>query len=361
MSKIKVGLKPPYNIITGKNSVYNLTKYITDYNIGNYGIVLTNKTLYSLAKKKIPKIFKKSKRIKFKFMVLPDSERIKSFTYLLKVFRQIKNLDFTRQTFFICWGGGVIGDLGGFAASIYKRGVPYIQIPTTLLAQIDASIGGKTAIDLETGKNLVGSFWQPSLVISDPAFLETLKKAQIQEGLAEAIKYGLIKDAELFHFIEKNSDKLLAGNEKPLRNIVEKCVRIKAKIVEKDEREEEGIRTILNFGHTVGHGIEASSNYRISHGKAVAAGMLAALHISKNSRVLTDKKLIPRTEHLLENIGLPTRLKIDIPKALLAIKKDKKFIRGKTKVVLLKNCGKTVVTEKIKFPQIAKGINYITT
>ncbi len=360
MKKINVKTQLyPYSIDIANNIAKSLNNYVKEYKLGNYGIVLTNKTIYSAYKEKISSIFKKDKNIKYKFIVLPDTERTKSFTYIPKVTKEIGNLDFKKQVFFVCWGGGVIGDLGGFIASIFKRGAPYIQIPTSLLAQIDSSIGGKTAIDLPTGKNLLGSFWQPRLVLSDLSFLKTLPKEQIREGLAEAIKYGLIKDKKLFEFIEKNYIDILENRQKYTEHLIYKCAKIKKEIVEIDEREEKGIRTILNFGHTIGHGIEASKNYRLSHGKGVALGMIAALYIAKEKKILQDKDITKRLKDLLSKIGLPQKINLNIEKTLKAIKKDKKFSSGKTKMVFIESIGQAIVKQNISLNQISKAIKLI--
>lgn len=361
MKKLKVKTKLyPYTIYIGKNIANSLNRYVKEQKLGNYGIVLTNKTIYSVYIKKIPQIFKKNKSIQYKFIILPDTEKIKSFSSVQKICKEIGKLDFKKQVFFICWGGGVIGDLGGFIASIYKRGAPYIQLPTSLLSHIDSSIGGKTAIDLPQGKNLLGSFWQPKLVISDISFIKTLKLPQIKEGLAEAIKSGLIKDKGLFEFIEKDHSDILRKEGKKLTKLIYWCAKIKKEVVEQDEREEKGIRTILNFGHTIGHGIEASKNYRLSHGKSVSLGMIAALHIAEVSEITKNKNIKARTINLLKNIGLPVKTHLKAHKILTAIKKDKKFIRGKTRMVFIKEIGKATVKEEITSAQIREGIKFIT-
>ena len=359
MKQLTVHTNPRYSIYIGHNIALDLLKYLRKSKLGNYAKVITNKTVYSLYKRTLVKIFPKNKSLNFTFQVFPDTEKIKSFPYLLKVIDEIGNLDFKKRVLFICWGGGVIGDLGGFAASIFKRGAPCVHIPTTLLAQIDSSIGGKTAIDLPCGKNLVGSFWQPRLVISDTLFLTTLPTSQIQEGLAEAVKYGLIADASLYSFIEKHYHALLNRDLNALSHLIYRCAKIKKQVVEKDERETKGLRTILNFGHTIAHGIEASSNYRISHGNAVALGMVAALQISQKEGVLHDNRIITRVTGLLNDIGLPTRSRLNIDKIMAAATKDKKFYRGKTRMVLLRDIGKVTVKEGIKIPHIKKGIESI--
>ncbi len=360
MKTIEVKTTFPYKIIIGNKAYSKLIPVIKKQALGNYGIIITNQTIHKIFGKVFTRIFPKDKSISFKTISLPDTEKIKSFTFLLKLINRIGALDFKKQPFIICWGGGVIGDLGGFAASIYKRGIPYIQMPTTLLAQIDSSIGGKTALDLKTAKNLIGSFFQPKAVISDTNFLNTLPLSQMREGLAEAVKYSLIDGHGLLNFIEENISEILEKKEKHLTNLILRCAEIKAKIVADDEREIKGIRTILNLGHTVGHGIEASSNYRISHGKAVGLGLIAALKISNQTGILKNTKLTKRIINLLTNIGLPSKIKLNKEKVLEAIKRDKKFIKGKTRLVLIKDPARPVVRNDIKISYILKGINAVT-
>ncbi|MBN2119465.1 MAG: 3-dehydroquinate synthase [Candidatus Omnitrophica bacterium] len=361
MKKIKVNLKKrSYSICIGKNIAPTLDKQLKNLGLGNYAVVITNKTIYSVYKKLIPKIFPKSKNLEFKFHILPDTERIKSFEYVSKIINSTSLLSYKKRVFFICWGGGVVGDLGGFIASIYKRGCPVVQIPTTLLSQIDSSIGGKTAIDLKVAKNMVGSFWQPSLVLIDTLFLKTLKTSQIRQGLAEGIKYALIKDKKLFTFLEKNCRNLLGKDENALAGLVCRCAKIKTEVVEKDEREEKGIRTILNFGHTIGHAIEASSDYKTPHGNAVALGIIAALYISEKEGFLAKAKIIPKVTALIKNAGLPVKIALDKKRIITALKKDKKFIRGKTRLVLIRDIGKVSVKEDIKISSIAKGLSLLT-
>jgi 3-dehydroquinate synthase len=224
-----------------------------------------------------------------------------------------------------------------------------------LLAQVDSSIGGKTAVDLSQGKNLVGTFYQPKLVFSDVALLKTLNLRQVKTGLAEIIKYGIIKDPQLFNYLEKNYKEILALKSSVLEFIVSRCSDIKAKIIQQDEREEKGIRTILNFGHTIGHAIEASGNYkRYNHGEAVALGMLVASDIS-NLLGLLDIKTAQRIENLIEKAGLPTEIKrITFSDIIKAHYRDKKFIGRKNRFVLIKDIGETELTENIPL-QIIKA------
>jgi 3-dehydroquinate synthase len=257
----------------------------------------------------------------------------------------------------IALGGGVVGDLTGFIASIYKRGIPYIQIPTTLLAQVDSSIGGKTAIDLKEGKNLVGTFYQPRLVVTDITVLQSLPKTQIKSGLAEIIKYALIADEELFSFLERHLADIFAFKTAFLEHIISRCCAIKARIVSRDEREEKGIRTILNFGHTIAHAIENASGYtRYNHGQAVALGMLVAGEMSKILHLL-HPETFSRLERLIRNAGLPTEIKyLTHSEILQAHYYDKKFIGKKNRFVLAKDIGRTEVISGIPLSVISSAI-----
>jgi 3-dehydroquinate synthase len=253
--------------------------------------------------------------------------------------------------------GGVIGDLAGFVAAVYKRGVPYVQIPTTLLAQIDSAIGGKVAIDLSVGKNLAGAFYQPKLVLSDVKFLTTLDQRQIRNGLAEAVKYGVILDQKLFAYLEKNSAQFLSLDKRVLTKVVEECSRIKAGVVSKDERETKGLRMILNFGHTLGHALENAGGYhRFHHGEAVALGMRMAAYISCRKGMLKAGQA-KRLNDLLTLIGLPQTFKGVAQKKILdAMHHDKKFVAGKNRFVLARNIGSVQVVSDVALSLIQEAI-----
>jgi 3-dehydroquinate synthase len=225
------------------------------------------------------------------------------------------------------------------------------------LAQVDSAIGGKTAVDLEEGKNLVGAFYQPSLVFSDVALLKSLDIRQVRTGLAEIIKYGVIKDAAFFSYLENNLKSILKLNPKILEFIVARSSKIKAEIVSIDEREEKGIRTILNFGHTIGHAIEAATGYRrYTHGEAVSLGMLVALDISEELGFIS-KSLLKRVESLIESAGLPLVIKsVSLKSILSASQRDKKFIGAKNKFVLVTGLGKTKIVENLSLRIVKQAI-----
>lgn len=357
MYTVKVILgKRSYNILTGSNIINNLGESLLKLNIGRDAYVITNTAIRNRYGISLEKTLKAA-GFNLKFRAVADSEKSKSIKTATSVINDLAGYDKKRKVFIIAFGGGVIGDLSGFVASIYKRGIPYVQIPTTLLAQVDSSIGGKTAIDLTEGKNLVGAFYQPRLVFSDVALLKSLNKRQICAGLSEVIKYALIKNHKLFAYLEDNYNNILKNKEGALKFIVERCSRIKAYIVAVDEREEKGIRTILNFGHTVGHAIEAACRYnKYNHGEAVALGMLAAARISLKLKLI-DEKLLNRITGLVKAVGLPVKIKnVAFERIINAHYRDKKFIGSKNRFVLITGIGRTKIVENIPIGIIKEAL-----
>jgi len=279
-------------------------------------------------------------------VLLADSEKSKSFDSCRRLLSAMARCDSRKRLFVVALGGGVVGDTAGFCAAVYKRGIPYVQVPTTLLAQVDSAIGGKTAIDLPQGKNLVGAFYQPRLVLSDIAALASLPGRQISAGLAEAVKYGIIRDPGLFALLEKKG--FSAGSDPAaLARVVAACSTIKARIVEKDERDDHDVRIVLNFGHTVGHAIEAASGYgRYTHGEAVSIGMACACDISTGMGVL-DNRTARRIEMCLRGLRLPVSFKGIAPaKVIEPLLRDKKF-KGNNRFVLLERIGVPRIVEDV--------------
>jgi 3-dehydroquinate synthase len=357
MHIIKLNLKKrPYNIIVGTDILRLLGRFVAKLKIGNDAYIITNKKIKNKYGRILEKTLKASS-LNARFKTVPDTEESKSIESSSKVIKDLVRFDKKRKVFIVAFGGGVIGDLSGFIASIYKRGVPYIQIPTTLLAQVDSSIGGKTAVDLREGKNLIGAFYQPRLVFSDVKLLNTLDKKQIRSGLAEVIKYGIIRDARLFSFLEKKYTDILTLNLAALEHIIGRCSFIKASIVEQDEKEEKGLRTILNFGHTLGHAIEAAGGFKkYNHGEAVGLGMLIATVISRRLGLINNN-VKQRIEGLIEKAGLPRKIeKVSLQKIINAFYRDKKFIGTKNRLVLIKGIGKTKIVENIPLGIIKEAV-----
>ncbi|WP_297576749.1 3-dehydroquinate synthase [uncultured Deefgea sp.] len=283
-------------------------------------------------------------------IILPDGEKYKTWDSLNLIFDALLTARAERKTTLIALGGGVIGDMTGFAAAVYQRGVPFIQIPTTLLAQVDSSVGGKTAINHPLGKNMLGAFYQPKLVLADLSTLATLPQREFSAGMAEVIKYGLIDDLEFLVWLEENIDALMARDVDLIAYAVERCCQNKARIVAADEKET-GQRALLNLGHTFGHAIEAGLGYGVwLHGEAVAAGMVLAVHASRALGHLQAAD-VDRVINLLQRAGLPVispALGGERYKALMA--QDKKVDAGRIKFILLRQLGEAYIGE---LPEIA--------
>lgn len=279
-------------------------------------------------------------------VILPDGEEYKTWEVMNRLFDALLEKRFDRYTTLIALGGGVVGDITGFAAACYQRGVPFVQIPTTLLAQVDSSVGGKTAVNHRLGKNMIGAFYQPRAVIADTDTLNTLDDRQLRAGMAEVIKYGVIRDAEFFDWLDGHLEALLARDSQALSFAIERSCRCKAEIVATDEREA-GQRALLNFGHTFGHAIETGAGYGVwLHGEAVAAGMCMASELSWRLGWLgrTDRD---RIIDLIERAGLPIHSPRDLSPdrfmELMAV--DKKVRHGRVRLVLLTAIGSSLVTD----------------
>lgn len=278
-------------------------------------------------------------------VVLPDGEQYKTLDYLNQIFDRLLERNHGRTTRLIALGGGVVGDMTGFAAACYQRGIDFVQLPTTLLAQVDSSVGGKTAVNHLLGKNMIGAFHQPRAVIIDTRVLSTLPARELAAGLAEVIKYGLIRDAEFFNWLEVNIEALLAGDSDALAHCIATSCHNKARVVAEDETEQ-GVRAILNLGHTFGHAIETYTGYTSwLHGEAVACGMLMACKFSQRLGML-DNAVVERTKRLLAGASLP----VTAPAAmttddfLTLMAHDKKVRHGRLRLVLLQGLGQAVVT-----------------
>ncbi len=289
-------------------------------------------------------------------IVVPEGETHKDWATLYEVHTRLLELGAERSTTLIALGGGVIGDLAGFAAATYQRGIPLIQVPTTLLAQVDSSVGGKTAVNHPLGKNMIGAFYQPRAVISDTATLSTLPDREYRAGIAEVIKCGAIRDLALFEWLEANMDRLLARESEAVAHAVLDSCRIKAEIVAADERET-GERALLNFGHTFGHAIEAATGYGSwLHGEAVAAGMVLAARLSQAVTGLSRQEA-RRIERLVEQAELPIRPpRIETSRWLDLIARDKKNEAGKPRFVLLGALGSGQLRSGLAHDQLAEAL-----
>jgi 3-dehydroquinate synthase len=281
-----------------------------------------------------------------KFIEMPDGERHKRMDTVEALAEKLVSLRADRNAVIIAFGGGVVGDVTGFLASVYMRGVDFVQIPTTLLAQVDASIGGKTGVNLKSGKNLVGTFHQPRAVLIDPDVLSTLPQREFRAGLYEALKCGVIGNAQLFGRFEQHAQTILERDSAQLDYLITESVKLKAEIVSADEREG-GVRRVLNFGHTIGHALEADTNYRhFLHGEAVALGMLAAINIASDMSILSAH-LSSRMQEAVQKLGPLPKVTSPATRILRSLASDKKTSNGLVHFVLPTNIGKVEVVNRI--------------
>lgn len=293
----------------------------------------------------------------YEAIILEPGERTKSFAVLERVIDEIISHKPERKSTLIAFGGGVIGDLTGFAASILLRGVNFIQIPTTLLSQVDSSVGGKTGINTRAGKNLVGSFYQPRMVLADTSLLSSLPKREFLAGYAEVVKYGLISDLEFFHWLEENLDKIIAGDEEALKHAVLTSCQSKADIVERDETES-GVRGLLNLGHTFGHALEAETGYsdELVHGEGVAVGMVLAFKLSALIGKCSQEDVAKVQSHLAR-VGLPTTLSDvreswDVDRLIDHMYQDKKVSQGKLVFILAEGIGRSYIDKEVDVDKV---------
>lgn len=331
-----------YPIYIGAN-LLEQADLIRQHLVGNEVMIVSNETVAPLY---LDKLMGSLKGRRAESVILPDGEEYKTLDQLNTVFTALLEKRFSRQVTVVALGGGVIGDMAGFAAACYQRGVPFIQIPTTLLAQVDSSVGGKTAVNHPLGKNMIGAFYQPKCVIADTAVLKTLDDRQLSAGIAEVIKYGLIRDKAFLLWLEKNMDALVARETDALIYAIEHSCRNKADVVAADELEH-GQRALLNLGHTFGHAIETGMGYGAwLHGEAVAAGMYMAADLSARLGLIIQED-VDYVEKLLLRANLPVKGPAISPanmKQLMSV--DKKVHDGKIRLVLLKALGEAVVTDE---------------
>ena len=336
-----------------KNKEDDLFYDFFDSSIYDSIIIITNKSIFDYHSNH--EIFNQGHEIIF----VQDSEDIKNLNFVEKKVEELILNGCTRNSLLIGVGGGSITDFTGFVASIFMRGVPHVFIPTTLLGMVDASLGGKTGINVSHGKNLIGTFKQPSSVFIDASFLETLEKIQIINGFAEIIKYGLICDANLYNLVEENFDELIIlNNKKMLNDIITQCCQHKIQIVSKDELDKNH-RMILNFGHTVGHALESYFSYQdINHGDAVYYGMIAAGFISSKLNYLSEKEF-KRINQFINSIPKFHLKNMNVDELLNCMKYDKKKVNNNQHFILLKKIGESVIAENISKDIIKESLRFI--
>jgi len=344
MRVLEVSTAEPYEILIGGGLLTevptDLPKVIKTRKLA----LITDDTVRELITEDLSRILKEA-GFEAEIFSFPAGEASKRMETVVELARAMVRAGFDRKGAVLGVGGGVVGDVAGFLASIYMRGVPYIQVPTTLLAQVDSSVGGKTGVDLPEGKNLLGTFYQPRRVYIDYGVLTTLPLEHLRNGLSEVVKYGCTLDRGLFEFLEIHSERLLAYEPEALEHIIAESCRLKAEVVSRDEREA-GLRRVLNFGHTLGHALEAALEYKILHGEAVSVGMVAAARLSEDLGV-AEEPVAERIEALLAKIGLPVRFpkEVSAEKLLEFLASDKKVWHGRLTMVLLRRIGEFVFYE----------------
>ncbi len=333
----KLTVKTPsasYDILIEKGLIDTCDKYITPLINGKRILIVTDSNVSKLYLNKV-----KNNLLKRGFLVFTHvftaGEQSKHLGTVSDIYEALSANEFTRKDTIVALGGGVCGDISGFAAATYMRGIDFIQIPTTLLSQVDSSVGGKTGVDTKYGKNLVGAFYQPKLVLIDPDTLDTLSDHYFIDGMGEVVKYGCIYSEELFQFLEKNDVK------ENLEHIILECLKIKADIVSKDEKES-GLRMILNFGHTAGHSIEKLSDYTLSHGECVAKGMML-ITLASEKQGLTEHGAVAKIIRLCKKCGLNTDINFSIHDIADKAKNDKKGAGNKLNVVLIDKIGHSFI------------------
>ena len=330
-----------YPIYIGKD-LLSQPELVSPYVVGHQVMIVSNETIAPLYLEQTKRLFSE---FNVSEVILPDGESYKNLQVLNQIFDGLLKARFERKCTLVALGGGVVGDMTGFAAACYQRGVPFIQIPTTLLAQVDSSVGGKTGVNHDLGKNMIGAFHQPRCVLADTNTLNTLDDRQLSAGIAEVIKYGLIRDPEFFIWLEQNMQALLDRDATALAYAIERSCQDKAEVVAADEKEA-GIRAILNLGHTFGHAIEAATGYgKWLHGEAVGTGMLMAGDLSQRMGMLNDED-VHRIENIIDRALLPTRApaNMDYATFMKYMSVDKKVEAGAIRFVLLKAIGEAIVT-----------------
>ena len=352
MKKFRVDLgEKSYDIHIGEKCLTDLPELLTGVSESSVSLLVSDGLVFSLYGEGVLGILRTA-GYRVEAAVIKGGESCKSLTILDWLYEQMITHGLDRSSTVFALGGGVVGDLAGFAAASFMRGIGYIQIPTSLLAQVDSSVGGKTGVNLPLGKNLVGAFYQPGLVLADVNLLNTLVEKEYKTGLAEVIKYGVIWDGAFFDFLETNAEKIKARDMECLTHIVQRCCEIKAEIVSQDEKEA-GLRALLNLGHTFGHAFEALTGYeKFTHGEAVAIGMVCAVRLAEKQGMMTAHEA-KRVIDLIKNYGLPVDYgELDADDIIDRMRMDKKSTAGKIKLVLPVGIGKSEIIASITDEQI---------
>jgi len=340
--------------MVGNGTLKDIGKTLEKFEFSKKVALISNPTVYDLYGKTVSGALQDS-GYELTEVLIPDGEEYKSLAYAEKIYEALLKAKLDRKSALIALGGGVIGDITGYAASTYMRGIDFIQLPTTLLAQVDSSVGGKTGVNHPLGKNMIGTFWQPRFVSIDTATLGTLPRREYLSGLGEVIKYGVIWDKEFFVFLEKNREKILRLEPASLTHIIRRSCEIKSDVVSKDERES-GLRAILNYGHTIGHAIETLTGYKkYLHGEAVAIGMYMEAKLSHQLGLINNEEVL-RIKALISFYELPSEMpgEIEISDLIETMQIDKKTVEGKIHVVLPEKVGSVSIHREITAEDIKR-------
>jgi len=351
--------KRSYSILIAPGTLERLEAVFEEYHLPHHVTIISNQTVAPMYGDGVCQRLN-ARGYHATLFSIPDGEEHKSLTWAQRAYDHLLATGADRSSLLVGIGGGVVCDLTGFVAATYMRGVRFVLVPTTLLAQVDASVGGKVAVNHPQAKNLIGAFYQPSLVVIDPVTLQTLPPRQLRTGMAEVVKYGVAMDADLFALVENELDLILSLNDEAISHIIQRCCQLKADVVSADEREESGRREILNYGHTFAHAIETIFEYQTYlHGEAVALGMTAAAKLAVRLGLL-GADVADRQEQLLRRIGLPTRLPpINVNSLLAAMRRDKKTRGGRLRFVLPTWLGEARTVEDVNEREVVWAMQAI--
>lgn len=355
--KIRVNLgERSYEIRLGTGILARETQHVADQLGLTRAVLITDDHVETLHAVTVAEALSDA-GVEVDLIVVDAGESSKSVATAERLWQQLLEANVDRKSVVFAIGGGVIGDLAGFIAATFARGLAFVQVPTTLLAQVDSSVGGKVAINLPAAKNMIGAFWQPLAVLIDTQVLLTLPEREYRSGLAEVVKYGVIQDELFFAYLEAHISAILARDHDVLRHIVARCCQLKAEVVQDDEREQSGRRAILNYGHTFGHALEAVTGYeQFLHGEAISIGMLCASRLAESLQ-LVDARFTARQCQLLTALGLPVSLPpVDVMQLLAAMQQDKKVAHGKLKFVLPVRMGHVELFGDVDPPRIVAAM-----
>lgn len=348
MKQVNVGLEDNgYPILIKQSLLAEIGPELKHRNIGNKFIIISDEYVANLYAQDLIASCQGA-GLDIHLLTFPRGEESKKLATIETLCRQLAQLGVDRQAVLLALGGGVTGDITGFIAAIYMRGIKFVQVPTSLLAQVDSSVGGKTGVDIPEGKNLIGSFYQPQAVFVDTNVLQSLPAEEFRNGLAEVIKYGVIYDADFFNFLATNREAILAMDFPVVEAVIARCCTIKAEVVMADEKEAD-LRRILNYGHTLGHAVEAASDFNIAHGVAVGLGMVAANKLAVSHGILAPERA-ERIQSVIEDFGLPSQIPAHLNRQRMVdyLQTDKKSVDGKPFFILPSQIGKVIITNEVE-------------